>query len=367
MVARTRYRLPLEAGLARKFEAMGRRLELRVLASAADAGGKGDTAFRLVPPFPLRALDGVAFYLALPFRIAQELRRFRPHAVVAQSPFEGAAVLVGRRLARVPAPLVVELHGDWRTFPRLYGSPWRRALAPLTDRLATLTLRRAQAVRTLSPFTSELARAAGVEPTATFVAYTDVEAFAGPPGPLPERPQALFVGVLERYKNVDALASAWRLAAGRLPQARLLVVGDGRRRRVVERLVSDLPAQTAWRPSVPNAEMAALLDQSWCLFLPSRSEGTPRIVVEAFLRGRAVVGTRAGGIPDLVEQGESGLLVDPDDVAGMASALGRILSDRGLAERLGAGARERARAWVATADEYAERVARLVEQAVAGS
>ena len=75
------------------------------------------------------------------------------------------------------------------------------------------------------------------------------------------------------------------------------------------------------------------------LVLPSRSEGLGRVVVEAFCRGRGVVGTRVGGIPDLVEDGETGLLVPPEDAAALADALVRVLSDRALAERLGAAAR----------------------------
>ena len=64
--------------------------------------------------------------------------------------------------------------------------------------------------------------------------------------------------------------------------------------------------------------------------------GFGRVVVEAFCRGRAVVGSRVGGIPDLVEDGANGLLVDPGRREALADALVRVLSDRALAERLGA-------------------------------
>ena len=86
-------------------------------------------------------------------------------------------------------PVVVELHGDWASFARLYGSPLRQPLAPVLDRLAAWSLRRADAVRTLSPFTTELARRHGVEPAAIFTTFIDLSAFADPPAvPLPERP-----------------------------------------------------------------------------------------------------------------------------------------------------------------------------------
>ena len=124
MVGRTRYRLPLSDSLERKFAALRGALDVRVVASSAN-GSRGDDTFRLWRRLPV--LDGAAFYATLPFRITRELRRFEPDAVTAQSPYEALAVLAARGLARSRAALIVELHGDWRTFPRLYGSPLRRA------------------------------------------------------------------------------------------------------------------------------------------------------------------------------------------------------------------------------------------------
>lgn len=358
IVGRSRYALPLSPGLAKKFDALAERLEIRVLAT----GTGSDPRFRLHRPLPSRALDALAFYSLLPLRIARELRRFAPDAVAAQSPFEAAAALLGRRVARARAPVVLELHGDPASFARLYGSRLRQLLAPVLDRVAAVAIRRADAVRALSPFTVGLARAQQVEPAAVFTTYTDLTAFAGPPvEPLPERPSALFVGVLERYKNVDGIAAAWRLAAPRVPEARLVLVGAGRMSATVERLVAELPDQTQWRRRLATEEVVGALDDSWALLLPSRSEGTPRVVLEALCRGRAVVGGRVGGIPDVVHGG-NGLLVEPDDVEGIADALVRLLSDRALAERLGAQALVDSARWLYTPEEYARNVAELVER-----
>ena len=89
---------------------------------------------------PAGAAEGALFYLTLPVRLARELRSFRPHAILTQSPYEAAAVLVGRRLAGSDARLVVDVHGDWRTLSRLYGSRLRALLRPLTDRIAVAAL-----------------------------------------------------------------------------------------------------------------------------------------------------------------------------------------------------------------------------------
>src|SRR5439155_9845456 len=193
---------------------------------------------------------------------------------------------------------------------------------------------------------SGVVRRSGAEPTATFAAFMDLEPFtATPPAALAERPVALFVGVLERYKAIDVLAEAWRLAAPRVPEATLHIVGRGALGDVVERLVADLPGQTRWTESLPTPEVAMALDEATVLVLPSRSEGMGRVIVEAFCRGRGVVGSRVGGIPDLVEDGANGLLVEPGDVEGLADALRRVLTDRALAEGLGHGAYASAGLW----------------------
>ena len=354
-VSRTRYRLPLDAALARKWDALGDELELRVLASSA-GGVVDDGRFQLV------AAGTASFYLGLPLRVARELRSFRPEVVVAQSPYEAAGVLTGRRLAGSGARVLLEVHGDWDTATRLYGSPLRRLLEPVSHRASRAAVRRADAVRTVSPFTSELVRGLGVEPAATFTTYFDVSAFTALPSvPLPEQPSALFVGVLERYKNVQGLVDAWRLAAPRVPGAALRIVGRGHERELVEQLVRDLPEQTSWTERLEPAEVAAALDTATTLVLPSFSEGLPRVAMEAFARGRPVVGSRAGGIPDIVEDSASGLLVPAGDARALAEALVRILSDRALAERLADGARSAGQRWLQTPDEFAGRMRALVE------
>ncbi len=165
----------------------------------------------------------------------------------------------------------------------------------------------------------------------------------------------LFVGVLERYKNVDGLAEAWRTVAARVPGAELRIVGDGSLRGVVESL------GVRWDRHLAPAEVAAALDEATVLVLPSRSEGMGRVLVEAFCRGRGVVASRVGGIRDLVTDGDSGLLVEPGSTEALADALVRVLTDPELAARLGEGAAAAAGAWLQTPEQYAERIRALVE------
>jgi glycogen synthase len=365
-VGRTRYRLPLPDWLRRKWDAIGDQLDYTVLASA-EPGARSEGRFRLIPPFPLRALDGIAFYARIPFHVRSAIRELRPQVVVAEDPRTAALAMAGRALAGRPRPKVVaEVHGDWRHSTRLYGAEGRKLLSPLVDALDRYGVRHADAVRALSAYTDALVEdVRGRPPDAVFPTYTDLSLFTATPGqPLPERPTALFVGALERYKNVDGLAAAWRLVAERSPAARLVVVGKGPLRDAVERLAADLPGRVEHVAELPPEEVAHALDAATVLVLPSRYEGLGRVVIEAFARGRGVVASRAGGVLDLVEEGVEGLLVHPEDVAGLADALERVLSDRALAERLGVAAQARFAAWNQTPEDFARHTKELVEAAL---
>jgi len=351
-VSRERFRLPLDGAQKRKWDAVASVVEHRVLAAAAAGSPTRDAHFHLVATAPV--LDGPLFYLLLPWRIARELRDFRPDAALVQGIHETAAFIVARRLAGVDTRVILDVQGDWHEATRLYGSPLRRLLNPLNDALAAPAVRGADAVRTVSTQTTGLVRALGVEPAAVFPSYVDAPAFLErPPVPLPERPRAVFVGVLERYKAFDTLVAAWRLAAPRVSDAALHVVGDGSLRDLV-------PHDVEWSQRLTSEEVAAAMDDSWVFCLPSRSEGLPRVALEAASRGRAIVGGNRAGIPDVVEHGVNGLLVDPDDPQELADALVRILSDRAYAERLGSAARRTGEEWAVTPAEYAEKLRTLI-------
>jgi glycogen(starch) synthase len=337
-VGPTRYELPLSSGLERKWSAIEREFEVRALAR-----GSGSD-----PRFELHS----EFYSRVPYRVRRAVRDFRPQAIVAEDPRTAALVLLGRP----GVPVVAEVHGNWRHSTRLYGSSGRRALSPLVDRLDEYGVRHADAVRALSGYTAGLVEEVrGRRPDAVFPTYSDLSAFTGPVQPLPEQPCALFVGVLEPYKNVEGLAAAWQLVAPQVPDAKLVVIGRGSQRGAIETDADEYVEQ------LPPERIAQRLDESTVLVLPSRYEGLGRVVIEAFARGRGVVATGAGGILDLVEDGREGLLVEPEDTKGLADALARVLSDRALAERLGAAAQLRFPEWNQTPEQFAQRLRALVD------
>ena len=341
-VGPTRYELPLSSGLERKWSAIEQVLDFRVLAR----GTGSDERFELHDDF----------YARVPGRVRRAARAFEAQAIVAEDPRTAALAIA----ARTGVPVIAEVHGNWRHSTRLYGSPTRKVLSPVVDALDVWGVRHAVAVRALSGYTAGLVeRTRGKPPDAVFPTYSDLSAFtAEPVRPLPERATALFVGVLEPYKNVAGLAEAWRRASPRVPGAKLVVVGKGSQRGSIQ------PVAHAYFEQLAPEQVATKLDESTVLVLPSRYEGLGRVVIEAFARGRGVVASRAGGILDLVDDGEQGLLVDPEDTEALADALVRVLSDRPLAERLGVAAHARFPDWNQTPEQFAERLRALVETVI---
>jgi len=336
-VGPTRYELPLSPGLQRKWEAIGEALDYRVLAR----GTGSEERFELHGDF----------YARVPDRARRAARAFGAQAIVAEDPRTAALAIVGRP----GVPVITEVHGNWRHSTRLYGSPARKALSPLVDAIDEWGVRHAAAVRALSGYTAGLVeQTRGRPPDAVFPTYSDLSAFSVPPRPLPEQPAALFVGVLEPYKNVEGLAEAWSKVAPRVPGAKLVVVGRGSQRAAIEGRADE------YFERLTPEHVAAKLDESTVLVLPSRYEGLGRVVIEAFARGRGVVASRAGGILDLVDDGEQGLLVDPEDTDALAEALVQVLSDRALAERLGAAAHACFPEWNQPPEQFAERLRALV-------
>jgi glycosyltransferase involved in cell wall biosynthesis len=359
-VSRGRIELPLAPWLAAKWDALSEVFDVRALNAGT---GAGDIRFALLPE------PSWAFYPSLPLRVARELHRHPADAVVASDPFVGAAALAGRLIARSRAKVIVEVHGDPGTFTRLYGAGARKAVAGVADRVAQGALRRADATRAVSSYTAELVRKVrGRPPTAQFLAYSDLSAFADPPTvPVPDERRVVFVGALEAYKNVDGLAAAWRELARENGGRHLTIVGRGSRSAVVEALVRDLPASVTHHAVLDPAGVAREIDAARALVLPSYPEGLGRVVLEAFARGRGVVATDGGGIPDMVTNEREGLLVPPYDTEALVAALRRVLDDRELAVRLGAAARATYGAWHQTPAEFAAAYRALVDDVLAGA
>ncbi len=137
-------------------------------------------------------------------------------------------------------------------------------------------------------------------------------------------PEVLFAGRLSPEKGIEDLLA---VADG----LRLVVAGDGPLRPQVPQALGMLPREKLYE----------CLGRAAVVVFPSRRDGFPVACAEAMAHGRAVVATSVGGLPDMVVDGETGLLVPPGDPAALRAAVDRLLADAGLRRRLGAAARER--------------------------
>ena len=157
-----------------------------------------------------------------------------------------------------------------------------------------------------------------------------------------ERPTVAFVGRLRRYKGLDWVIRTLPALRARVPEARLVVVGDGPHRARLEAMAARLGVGAAveFLGFVPQAEKVRRMQEAWVVVQPSPKEGWGLTVVEAGACGTAVVASDSPGLRDSVRDGETGLLVPFDDDRRLAEALGRLLEDEALRSRLAGAGRE---------------------------
>lgn len=148
----------------------------------------------------------------------------------------------------------------------------------------------------------------------------------------------LVIANLRPEKNLDLLLKALASARRTAPQLRLTIAGDGVEREHLQLTTAELGLNEAvtFLGQVPEARY--LLPAFSALALSSRQEGLPVVVMEALQAGVPIVSTRVGGIPELVSEGDNGLLVPSGDAAALSDALVRISTEPGLRESLAAGA-----------------------------
>jgi glycosyltransferase involved in cell wall biosynthesis len=150
----------------------------------------------------------------------------------------------------------------------------------------------------------------------------------------------LYVGRLDRAKGLVDLLEALSALRLRMPDATLVCAGDGDARTLrleAEKLgVADAVSFTGW---IGAEQRRALMQRASVFVLPSYFEAMPMSLLEAMAARLPVIATRVGGIPDVVEDGVSGLLFEPGDVAALHRLIARVLHDPALAARLAANGR----------------------------
>lgn len=278
--------------------------------------------------YPLVAATG--------FRLAR-----RADVVYATATYAAAAVAAARR------PLVTKLVSDpayerSRRYGLFSGSLEefqatgdRRVRA--LKRLRTVALGRARRIVVPSRYLAEIAAGWGLD-------RSKIEVLVNPaPAPQEIDPEPLdaqtfvFVGRLTEQKALSVALEALREVDG----AKLVLVGDGPERGQLERCATELGVANRVRftGALPRTQVLRHLAGARAAVLSSSWENLPHAAVEALAVGTPVLATAVGGVPEVVRDGENGLLVEPNDPQAFAAALRRVLDDDALRARLAARAR----------------------------
>ena len=287
---------------------------------------------------------GVSFYLFpkrfLYFLFAFPLAAYicfskKIDVIVCQSPLtEGLLGTVLKKIFR--KELIVAVHGDWQEGPFLSKKrrfeKIQRKFVPI---LAKLSLRAADKVRVISNYTKEQAlKVSGPKPYFIFPTFTDIDSFL-------EEKQIrfdnfiLFVGQMEKVKGVDILIDAFKKIAKEFPEFKLILIGEGSEKKNYQ-----LQDRVELKGRLSLAETRDIMKNCYCLVLPSRSEGLGRVLMEAQALQKPVIGSKVGGIPELIKDGKNGFLFEKENSEELAQKLSILLRDKNLAISMGQKGRE---------------------------
>lgn len=294
----------------------------------------------------------------LPLKIARTVRRLSIDVVHAHQYTPFFYGVLSKVVTRTP--LVFTEHGrEHPDYPRLRRRAFNACFSPLTDRVTTVSRAVRDALVRIEGFSASRVEVIynGIDigrfPVRT--ARTQAEARAKL-GISPVAPVVGTIGRLDPVKNYGLLLLAFRTLLVGLPEARLVVVGDGPDRPRLEALAANAGIAGAVRWLGKRSDVEQILPAFDVFALSSLSEGTPMTIIEAMTAGVPIVSTPVGGIPEMVEDGRDALLLTGQPpmvssvagaegsayVEGYAAALERILLNAPAAHALARKAAERA-------------------------
>jgi glycosyltransferase involved in cell wall biosynthesis len=213
--------------------------------------------------------------------------------------------------------------------------------------VARFTLERADVLRAVSlSMRAQLERWVSAKPLVQFPTWTDIEVFlqAGLNNGNPPSQIILYAGVLIPRKGVHHLIDAFARIASDFPHARLVLVGYAENKHYAAELQDQVSRQVLkgrvqFMGGVSQADLAGWMRRACVFALPTYSEGLPRVVFEAMAAGLPVVSCPVSGIPEVLEHGVTGFLVQPGDETKLAERLRWVLEHPDEAQEMGRRAR----------------------------
>lgn len=280
-------------------------------------------------------------------QLVRLIREFRPHILHTHTAKAGVLGRIAARLVGVPIVIHTYhghvFHGYFSPAKTRFFLTVERWLARHTDRLLTVSasLRRelldlgigSPERFTVIPLGLELDR---------FLNCEDVRGQLR--AELGVNPETLLVGIVARLvpiKRHTCFLEAAAEVARRYPKCQFLLVGDGEERVELEHLCSRLALNGRVRFLGWRRDLERIYADLDLVVLTSANEGSPVSLIEAMASGKPVVAARVGGVPDLVEDGVTGLLVPPENPAAVAEAMGALLADARRRQTFGQAGRKR--------------------------
>jgi len=235
--------------------------------------------------------------------------------------------------------------------------------------IATFSLRQANVLRAVSKTTREqLERWTTGKAITQFTAWTDIEVFqeAGVSVGHKTEKFILYVGVLIPRKGVHFLLESFAQIADEIKDANLVLIGktdDDGYARTLTKMTEHLgiAQRVTFIGPKTQSELAEFMARAEVLVLPSLSEALGRVVLEAMACGTPVIGSAVGGIPDMIQEGETGFLIPPGDVDALAGRLNWILKNPEKATDIGDRARKFAGEFFSE-EQYIQNYSDLIER-----
>lgn len=318
-------------------ELVRRGYQVEVIASFGTNKLPEESTFQGIPVhrLPLRSVLRKENYALLPAvlrRVSEIKRAFQADLYHIHLADPGAFFHL-RTIKVQTAPTVVTLQVPSEAFPNLDEGTVIHELAHAADWFTSVSEVTVSGWLEAFPFLSERAS----------LVYNAVELPELTPLPLPfDPPVLLCVGRLVPEKRFDIAIKAMALLRERFPALCLVIVGDGILRNELHELVNNLQLTDRVRFTgvVPHHRISELLNTSTMFLMPSVSEGFPLTPLEAACMARPVVASAIGGIPEVVLDGKTGIIVPPLNPLILADAIGYLLNHPALAQEMGLAGRK---------------------------
>jgi glycosyltransferase involved in cell wall biosynthesis len=285
-----------------------------------------------------------ALYYQKSMALSGAVRRYSPDLLHAFG-FETGSALIALRMGR---PVSCFIQGIAEYYLPYYGQRdiVERQVGVWGERKAVPQVRWMVAE---NEFAKKWALSRNPEAEVDIIPHPTREVFFEKAAPVYEK-RIITVGGLDDRKGMDTVIRAF--AAINETAARLDVVGAGPLRKDLEALARELgiAERVEFTGGIGTDQVIARMNAARAFVIGSRMDTSPNVVSEAHAIGLPVIGTTVGGIPEMIDEGKDGFLVERDDVTAMAERMTRLMQDRDLAQALGEAGREKVRGMNDAAD-----------------